>query len=386
MASAARWRPPAFDALLGAVLAAAFLTAVRAGPQHSPGHVPTGADIAVAALVLLLVATRRRWPLPVLGVTTGFSIWGVAAAELPPVLHGTVLISAYTVATLKRRSVAWSAGGAAAVLLYAAGVAWSGAGWLAPENVGGFAWLGMAVAVGDTLRTRRAYVAAVEERARRAEESRDAEAARRVIEERLYIARELHDVVAHHIALINVQAGVAAHVLRTSPDQAEEALRHVRGAARTVLDELSTVLGVLRSSEEEPEHTAEPAPGLARLAQLLDTFAAAGLRVTHHRTGVPRAVPAAVDLAAYRIIQESLTNARKHGAGTADLRVEYSPGDLVVEVRNPAGEAAAAGTGHGIVGMRERAASVGGSLRAGAEPRGHFTVLAVLPTAARGER
>jgi signal transduction histidine kinase len=254
--------------------------------------------------------------------------------------------------------------------------------WTNPRNLGLIAWIGMAIAIGDAVRSRRAYVATIEERARRAEQTREEEAARRVVEERLRIARELHDVVAHHIALINVQAGVAGHMLREQPDVAEEALGHVRLASRTALSELSTLLGVLRQSGDSDAPT-EPAPGLARLDTLIDTFVQAGLKIELTTSGQVRPVSSAVDVAAYRIIQESLTNAQKHGAPTAvAVHLDHRPEAVHIEVTNHLrrGDAQPGpSSGHGLVGMRERAASVGGTLHAGARPDGMFRVRAVLP-------
>ncbi|MEW2403381.1 histidine kinase [Streptomyces sp. NPDC046862] len=225
------------------------------------------------------------------------------------------------------------------------------------------------------------------ERARRAEASKEEEARRRVAEERLRIARELHDVIAHHIALITLQAGVAGHLLRTEPDQADTALGHIRDAGRTVLDELSSLLYVLRQPDDEtdgPQPT-EPVPGLSRLGRLLESVTAAGLGVRHRRAGRSRPLPIAVDLAAYRIIQEGLTNAHKHGGhAVADLLVDYRTDALHIEISSPlrtgsSAAPAAVGTGHGLTGMRERAHAVGGSIHAGAQADGRFRLDARLP-------
>jgi signal transduction histidine kinase len=387
--------PQVADAVLGAVLATVSLLMVVNGPDHGrgPGELDdlgrslTALDVVAAVLAFALITLRRRWPLPVLAAATAAGAWGIAVGGLKPVLTVTAVICAYTVAVTTTRTIGWAAGAATAGALYLSGVLWAGDGWSAPQNLGTLAWTGMAVAVGDALRTRRAYVAAVEERAIRAEQSRDAEARRRVVEERLRIARELHDVVAHHIAMINVQAGVAAHVLRGQPDKAEEALGHVRQAARTVLDELSTVLSVLRQPDE-PDFGTDPTRGLGRLAELLDSMAAAGLQVEHRQDGDARPLPSPVDMAAYRIVQESLTNAQKHGTGAARLRVTYTVKGVSIVVRNavttPA--AAAPGGGHGLIGMRERAAAVGGTLRTGPDRAGHFSVYADLPAPDRGTR
>jgi signal transduction histidine kinase len=177
--------------------------------------------------------------------------------------------------------------------------------------------------------------------------------------------------------MINVQAGVAAHVLRQQPEQAEEALGHVRKAARTVLDEISTLLGVLRREDDPIE--SEPTRGLGRLSGLLDSLAAAGLHVEHRQEGSARELSSAVDLAAYRIVQESLTNAQKHGDDPAvRLLLAYTPEGLRILISNSAASDDD-GEGHGLVGMRERASAVGGTLQTG-HTDGRFVVRAFLPS------
>ncbi|WP_414638823.1 sensor histidine kinase [Actinophytocola sp.] len=241
----------------------------------------------------------------------------------------------------------------------------------------------MAAAVGDAIRSRRAYIAAVEERARRAEQTREEEAARRVIQERVRIARELHDVVAHHIAVINVQAGAASHVLHRHPVQADRALTHIRAACDTVLAELASIVGVLREPEDSTAPDTEPVRGLARLTDMLDALAAAGLTVARKQIGQARELPAVVDLAAYRILQEALTNAHKYGTGTASLTITYTTDAITLDVVNPiATERIPTRSGYGILGMRERAATAGGSLDAQARPDGRFVVHAELPAPA----
>ena len=251
-------------------------------------------------------------------------------------------------------------------------------------------WTALAFALGVAVRTQRAYVSALAERARRADENREQEARTRVVEERVRIARELHDVVAHHIAVINVHAGLARRAIGRDAGTVDTSLGHVQEAARTVLDELGTVLRVLRSNdvaESASEPTTQPTPGLERLDELLGTFAAAGLLVRKSATGRPRAMDPACDLAAFRIIQESLTNAAKHGAdGQAELTLTYEASGLTIEVSNlvhkdPAGSSIGvpAPAGHGLIGMRERAAACGGSLTARQDDRGVFGVVAVIP-------
>jgi signal transduction histidine kinase len=200
-----------------------------------------------------------------------------------------------------------------------------------------------------------------------------------VIEERLHIARDVHDLVAHHVAVVNVQAGVATHLLRDQPDVAAAALDHVRTASGAILDELGTLLGVLRGSGD-PAPPTEPTPGLADLQRLLDSIAVAGLEVDREVVGSPRPLPSAVDVSAYRIVQEALTNARRHGTGRATLTLGYETGRLRIEVRNGCAGDRPAGAGHGLLGMRERVVAVGGRLAAGPAPGGEFVVSASMPT------
>ncbi len=373
--------PVAFDVVLGLLVGVLPIIVVTTGlgPPRGGMTVSTFWVVASGLSAAVLVGFRRRWPILVFALATVCALVTMAAHGLTPVLLIASFICAATTATLTSRRTAWTAGLAAALVLYF-GAVLTGRGWTSPESLGIVAWLGMAIAVGDALRSRRAYVSAIEERALRAEQTREEEARRRVVEERLRIARELHDVVAHHIALINVQAGVAAHVLRSDPDQAEDALAHVRKAARTVLDETSTLLGVLRRPGE-PDDT-EPTRGLARLGGLLDALGGAGMRVEHRQDGESRELPSAVDLAAFRIVQESLTNAQKHGTdGRARLTLGYAPGGLRIAVTNPSADAPIGGSGHGLLGMRERAAAVGGTVSA-ERSGGRFVVEAFLPAPA----
>ncbi|MFF0116608.1 sensor histidine kinase [Streptomyces prasinus] len=244
------------------------------------------------------------------------------------------------------------------------------------------AWTALPAAVGDGVRSRRAYVAAVEERAEYAERTREQEARQRVAAERIRIARELHDVVAHHIALINAQAGVAVHLVQRRPEQLVTALEGIRDASRSALEELRVTVGLLRQSDD-PQAPRDPMPGLAQVPELLASFERVGLAVRHLRHGMAQPLAPAVDLAAYRIVQEALTNVRKHaGVDHARLCLCYRPRWLTITVEDD-GRAGAreshSGSGHGLIGMRERAASVGGKLQAAVRPEGGFTVTADLP-------
>ncbi|MFH9066899.1 sensor histidine kinase [Streptomyces coeruleorubidus] len=378
--------PRLLDAALATLVGGAGMVPLLFG-RWPDGDRASGADAVAAVAAFLLLLARRRAPLPVLALTVlGEVAFTVLASQPSRALKVTVLLVIYTVARTVPRRTALIVTAGTALVLYAVITSAMGSAYT-PEAGAVFAWTGMFAAVGGTVRTWRDYVAAVEERALRAEASKEAEARRRVAEERLRIARELHDVIAHHIALITIQAGVAGHFLRDRPDQADVALGHIRDGGRTVLDELGSLLHVLRQSGDEPGETqpAEPVPGLARLGGLLESLTAAGLSVRHRQTGRPRPLPTAVDLAAYRVIQEGLTNAHKHGAtAQADLLVGYGPDALRIRITNllhtrPSPVPAAAGTGHGLTGMRERAHAVGGSFRAGAEPDGRFRLDVRLP-------
>ncbi len=244
----------------------------------------------------------------------------------------------------------------------------------------------MAGLVGHAARTRRGYLAAVEERARRAEESRELEARRRVAEERVRIARELHDLVAHQITLANAQATVAAHFFDSRPEQTRVSLRELVETTGQALDELRATVGLLRQTGDTDSGVPEgPAPGLARLPDLLESFRRAGLEVAVREEGRARALPPGVDLTAYRIVQEALTNVTKHASGRgARVGLDWGGGRLTVTVTDdgaprpdprPVGPA----PGYGLIGLRERAAAVGGDLKAGPREKGGFLVTAHLP-------
>ena len=236
--------------------------------------------------------------------------------------------------------------------------------------------------IGDNLQTRRANVAALRERAERAEQTRAAEAQRAVAEERTRIARELHDVVAHSMSVMLVQTGAARRVLDTDPAQATAALEAVEATGRDAMKEMRRLLGVLR--EDTAPSTLAPQPSLDGLEALAQQFTEAGLDVTLEVEGTERTLPAGVELSAYRIVQEALTNALKHaGPGVSVVvKVRAAGDDLEVQVVDDGRGAAAQGNGsggHGVLGMRERADVCGGELVAGPRAGGGFEVRARLP-------
>ncbi|WP_228982888.1 histidine kinase [Streptomyces sp. DH12] len=395
-----RAHPVACDALLAAAVLAAMVLGSFVDP-HGDGAGPTfGTRTPGPASVVLMVlgaaalVARRRAPLRALAVTGAVTVAEFVAGDPPAPVAMSAVVALYTVASRTDRPTTWRVGLATMTVLTAVAMSFGSSPWYAQQNLGVFAWTGMAAAAGDAVRSRRAFVDAIRERADRAERTREEEARRRVAEERLRIARDLHDVVAHHIALVNVQAGVAAHVMDKRPDQAKEALAHVREASRSALDELRATVGLLRQSGD-PEAPTEPAPGLAVLDDLLDTFRNAGLPVRLARTDQDTHLPAAVDLAAYRIIQEALTNVRKHAGQGATAEVSVlrvgrtvevtvlDDGTAPVQAVGGPGPAGAQG-GHGLVGMRERVGALGGALTAGPRYGGGFRVQAILPLTTRG--
>ena len=389
-------RPLALDVAAAAV---AVLLELVVAPAVTGGLRPSPVAAVFVVLTWAAMTARCRAPRAALVAT----VLGAAAVTLVQGERTLVLVAAllalYSVAlTASRRTTVLAWAGTAAGLVGAGALASLGTATIDLEPLAALPWTAVVAALGSALRDRRAYLAAVEERAERAERGREEEARRRVAEERVRIARDLHDVVAHHIAVIGVQAGVAQHLLATRPAEAGAALAHVRSAAAAVLGELGDVLSVLRQPGEPAERSA-PAPGLARLDELVGSFTAAGLAVRWSSEGAPRELPATVDVVAYRVLEEALTNALKHGAGEASLTTAWSPASLVLRVVNavpaPAGVGAPghgadtlperAGTGHGLLGMGERATAVGGRVRSGPTPDGRFVVEAVLPVRAHAE-
>lgn len=389
-----RAHPLAPDGLLAAVVLCCMVVGSFADPNGKHGQLGPAWDAHPPGTLSLILMTagagalvlRRRNPLPVLAVTSAAAIVELVTGEPRAPVVMSAVIALYTVAAHTDRSTAWRVGLVTVVGLTAVGMLCGELPWYSQENLVIMAWTGLAAAFGDAVRSRRAFFAAISERADRAERTREEEARRRVAEERLRIARDLHDVVAHHIALVNVQAGVAAHVMDKRPDQAKEALAHVRQASRSALDELRATVGLLRQSGD-PAAPTEPTAGLDRLEELLDTFRSAGLPV---RLVTPdplagRAVPAAVDLAAYRVVQEALTNVQKHAGpeAGAEISVVRVGRQMEVTVLDDGLGGAAGGPeedgGHGLLGMRERVTALGGGLTAAPRYGGGFRVHAILP-------
>ena len=373
--------------LMSAVTAMVLFAVVTipADVRHAlSSHQPLSWLVGVVVYAALLVI--RRYPLGTVAIATIGSVVLMADGTAYPLTLPALFYALYSVAQgfSQRRALA------VGVIVKAALLTTS---LITHPGLTGFVvllWAALAVTTGSAARSHRAYVAEVEERARRAEQAREDEANRRVAEERLRIARELHDAVGHHVALINVQAGALACLLDDEDrSQARESVAHIQRASEEALEELRLTVGLLRGPGPEPEEPAEPVPGLNRLEELICSFAGVGLRVTREVTGQARSLPEAVELTAYRVIQESLTNTRKHaGCDTAVVRLGYAPAALRLAVEDE-GKAVAQGSrripeGHGIVGMRERVAALGGRLSAGPRPEGGYRVFAELPLRAAG--
>lgn len=378
--------------LVDLVLVAGAAVAVVAVTANIP---PTGAERELDALAyaLMVVATlalagRRRHPLVVLAVVSVVLVVYTRRTYPGGPIYLALAVALFSLAlhARRRRDALVPAAVAVAFLLAGGTVGLGDVEWT--WHLAVFpGWAAAALFLGDASRSRRQYLAGLEERARSLEESREEEARRRVAEERLRIARDLHDVVAHTIATINLRSGVAAHVVERRPEEAVAALTAIRRASATALQELRATLDVLRSDGDDAAPRV-PTPGLDRVEELAGTAAGAGIDVSVERVGVDAPLPAAIDVAAYRIVQESLTNVMRHaGATRATVVIRSTPGALDLEVVDDGrGASAVDGEGHGIAGMRERASLVGGRLEAGPNPGGGYRVRAHLPTGGgRGE-
>ena len=331
----------------------AFAVAAAAGAVQVFARAgPSASDLAIVVLLYTIAAYRpRRESVPVLfvcllGCAISVMVW---APDRLPLLE-RVFVGAVTF------------GGTALV-----------------------AWV-----LGDSMRYRRAYYVALEERAARLEAERDAQAKISAAAERARIARELHDVIAHNVSVMVVQADGASYALRTEPERARQALAAISSTGRQALAEMRRLLGVLRSGDTSADLA--PQPGLDQVRELLDQARAAGLSVSLTLEGAARPLGEGAELAAYRVVQESLTNTRKHGGvlAAAAVTLRYEPDGLMVKVTDDgrADAAPGGGTGHGLglTGMRERIEMYGGSVQAGPLPAGGYQVVARLPAAEAASR
>jgi signal transduction histidine kinase len=300
-------------------------------------------------------------------------------------IDAAILVLLYTLAAYSRRRI--SVAGLAICLI---GSAAAVARWV-PPNIGMYHWISVGLVafagsslvawvLGDSMRYRRGYYAALEDRAARLERERDAQAQIAAAAERARIARELHDVIAHNVSVMVVQADGASYALDSSPERTRQALGAIASTGRQALAEMRRMLGVLRSDDDTTGVV--PLPGIEQLGELLEQTRASGLAVSFTVQGVPGPLPGGLALAAYRIIQESLTNTRKHGGPQASARVllRYCEDVLMLQITDDGrGVTEADGAGHGLTGMRERVALYHGTLRAGPRAGGGYQVTARLP-------
>lgn len=381
-ASMATWLrddPWRFDVAVAIITAGFGILLVIGGPDRFDTGWPEWAAGAGAFGLLL----ARRWaPLPLLAVAL---VWIAAhlvtlARPTPMIFAALVLLGTAGVRLERRQAIAL--GAVVAGSLYLLVFLNTETEFAEARAIISIAWTVGTIGIADAVRSWRTYRESADAQIRSTVLAAEAQAQQQVSEERLAIARELHDLLAHNLSVMNVQTGAAQHLLRSDPDKAEESLTAARAAGRTVLDELSELLSVLRHEEGDDAPTSS-LPSVDELTALVDTMRSAGLTVTWSSSGAARPLAPAVSLAAYRIAQEALTNAAKHGHGAAELITEWDDTGLTLRVANDASAEAAQGGGHGVIGMNERATANGGRLSVKSSD-GRFVVDAWLPVAASG--
>jgi signal transduction histidine kinase len=368
------------DVALGVGFAVVVLVAgiTRIGPAGPGGTVDLGA-VALVAAVAVALSVRRRWPFTALLAIDAITLGWYVLAYPGRLITVGALIANYTVAA--QRGWRWGAlGGLVSIATSVLTIRHTlNGGWFDDRAVNAASLEIAAVAFGVAVHYHRAYAANARERADRMAEARAETARRQAAEERLRIARELHDAFGHTMAAVSVQAGVAVHVMRRRPEQAAAALTTIKRVSDEGLTEVRTLLAILRGDDLE-----HPARALDQLESLLDLVRAEGVRAELTVRGERRTLPATVDLAAFRIVQESLTNVRKHAKAQAvEIVVRYDVDRIEMTITDDGAGGAASGPepggGHGIDGMRARAAALGGQLTAAPADRG-FRVRCVLPT------
>lgn len=387
-----RLPPVVADGLLGGILAGLGIADMYAGPGVGLPLPLQGRDADALGVVLIVLmagslAWRRRHPMAVLAVS-GFGNIAYHGLGYPDTIGAIlpVLIALYSLAAHADRREALvgaliTAGGIATAIFFASR---NVPGLInTTDVVANYVIFATAWILGDNVRNRRAYVEQLEARADDLERRRAREAAQAVEQERARLARELHDVIAHTVSVIVVQAGAARRVADRQPERAREALGAIEGTGRTALTDLRRLLGILRDEGDAADPLA-PQPTISQVRSLVAKVRDAGLPVELHVEGQERSLPTGIDTSAYRIVQEALTNALKHaGQATAEVRVRYGDDALEVEVVDDGRGAAAAwadgSPGQGLVGMRERVSLFAGELEVGPRAGGGFRVRARLP-------
>lgn len=367
-------RPAFLAAVVGAVVVTVCLL---------QGSTPFEAALAVVLLCVPLT-WRIRWPVGVLGVVLGGLVITLVLVPPTPGFVAPVMVALYTVAAYgsRRQTVLVAVGLLPCAAVLSATVVFEDGGATIPQFFNLVSQIGVALAVGEAVRSHRSLLGAMRERAERAERDREQEALRRVGEERMRIARDVHDVVAHSIATITTQASVGAHIGREEPDRAIEMLESIKDVSADALHDLRHALGFLR--EPESERSTDPTPSLQRLPELVRQARSSGLPVVLQMEGSPAGLPVALQIATYRIVQEGLTNVMRHAGGAkATVRVAVASHRVEVDIADDGtgGPTAGseAGTGSGLAGMRDRTNALGGTFAAGPATGGGFRVHAVLP-------
>jgi signal transduction histidine kinase len=349
--------------------------------------------LGLLALILLGLAVpvvfRRTYPVQAFTVAAVAGALQVAFITRPLGTDLSLLILLYTLAAYRPRGLSLPGLCVCLVGAFVAVTRWVPAqtGLFQRVLLAGVIFSGTALVawvLGDSMQYRRAYLTSLEDRAARLERERDQQAQIATAAERARIARELHDVIAHNVSVMVVQADGAAYALRTDPERTGQALAAISLTGRKALAEMRRLLGVLRSGDERAELA--PLPGLDQLRELVDQARHAGMSVSLTLDGRPRPLPAGAELAAYRVVQESLTNTRKHGGlgAAAHVILRFEPDGLLLQVTDDglgAAAAAAEEPGHGLTGMRERIEMYGGTILAGPLPGGGYQVTARLPEA-----
>ena len=386
-----RRHPTGVDSFWAVVLLG--LSVLSVGSVGSIDGYRLGAVLLCIFLMCLTVALRRRAPekMLLLSIATGFLQLGISIE--PNTSNIAMFATVYTVAANGSRWASRLALGCSLLAGTLSQIRWPAekGDAVAPIAFSVFLTVPFVLAwvLGDSMRTRRAYFAQLEERAARLEKEREAQAKVAVAAERARIARELHDVVAHNVSVMVVQADGAAYVMDASPDQAKQALETISTTGRQALAEMRRLLGVLRTGEHRESGEYVPQPDVQQIEDLVEQVRIAGLTVDFKVEGTARPLPSGVELTAYRIVQEALTNTRKHGGpeAGASVRLVYFDDGLGLLVEDDGRGAAhelyedggADGQGHGLIGMRERVGMVGGTLDAGPRPGGGFRISALLP-------
>jgi signal transduction histidine kinase len=385
---ASQRREHAVDIAIAAVVFAGSL-ALLAGDSGADTRDLDPLGVLLAALASLPLIAWRREPLAVFAITATASA-ALSAFDYPtgPPLGPTVALFLLALSPEKTRAPRWLSV-IAVVGLYVVHVGGAAIGEgqfpTVPILFGALVW-GGAWVIGDRVRQRRGRISELEDRARRAEREAEREQRLAVAEERTRIARDLHDSAGHAINVILVQAGAARLLSEQDPEGSRAALETIEEVARETLGEIDQLVGALREDglPEKRSGIIEPPLGFAALEALVERYGSAGLSVTVRKHGSQRPLPPGLDQAAYRILQEALTNAARHGDGHADVEISFGPTSLELGVTNPIpSNRAPSGAGHGIVGMRERAALIGGTLDAD-ESGDLFEVRANLPYGADG--